>query len=65
MAEYSLTLLLFMKEGLRIGIERGVGPGTPVDLAFSAPIFLAYLLVAGLSLGLVASLAAVGRFLRL
>lgn len=60
----ALGLLVFLQEGLRIGIERGLGQGYPVELAFSPLRFLGYLLAAGLGLGLVASLGAVGRFIR-
>lgn len=60
----ALGLLVLLQEGLRIGIERGLGQGYPVELAFSPLRFLLYLLGAGLALGLVASLGAVGRFLR-
>lgn len=60
----ALGVLVFLQEGLRIGIERGLGQGYPVELAFSPIRFLLYLLAAGFGLGLVASLAAVSRFMR-
>lgn len=60
----SMGILMLLQGGLRVGIERGLGQGYPVELAFSQLHFLIYLLVAGLLLGLVASLAAVSRFLK-
>ena len=60
----ALGILVLLQEGLRIGIERGLGQGYPVELVFSPPEALAYLSAAGLTLGLVASLAAVGRFMK-
>ena len=60
----ALGILVVMQEGLRIAIERGLGQGYPVELAFSPLVFLGYLLTAGFGLGLIASLAAVGRFMR-
>ncbi|MCA9554562.1 MAG: permease-like cell division protein FtsX [Myxococcales bacterium] len=60
----ALGLLVLLQEGLRLGIERGLGQGYPVELAFSPARALVYLTGAGLALGLVSSLAAVGRFMR-
>lgn len=60
----SMGLLVTLQGGLRMGIERGLGQGYPVELAFPHLHFLAYLLVAGFLLGLLASLGAVSRFLK-
>lgn len=57
-------VLLSMQGGLRLVLERGLGVGMEVTLAWS-PIEYALALVAGgVGLGLIASLAAVGRFLK-
>ncbi len=60
----ALLVMISMQGLLLLGIERGVGAGYPVELAFSPLRFLGYLLCGGLLLGLAASLGAVGRFLK-
>jgi cell division transport system permease protein len=60
----ALGIVVLLQEGLRLGIERGLGQGFPVELVFSPQLGLVYLSAAGLALGLASSLAAVGRFMR-
>lgn len=61
----AVAALFALEEGLRVGLERGLSYAYgPVDLSFVPLHFLGYLLVAGVSLGVVGSVLAVGRFLR-
>lgn len=57
--------LIALEEGLRVGLERGLSYAYgPIELSFVPLEFLGYLLAAGVALGLIGSVLAVGRFLR-
>lgn len=59
------ALLFGMEEGLRVGLESGLSYAYgPITLSFVPLELVAYLLAAGLTLGVIGSLLAVGRFLR-
>ncbi len=58
-------VLIALEGGLRVGLERGLSYAYgPIDLSFVPVYFIGYLLLAGVTLGLVGSVLAVGRFLR-
>lgn len=58
-------VLVALEGGLRVGLERGLSYAYgPIDLSFVPLHFIGYLLIAGVTLGLVGSVLAVGRFLK-
>jgi cell division transport system permease protein len=62
---FAAIVLVVLEEGLRVGLERGLSYAYgPVDLSFVPLHFIGYLLIAGVTLGLVGSVLAVGRFLK-
>jgi cell division transport system permease protein len=61
----ALGALVTLEEGLEAGIQRGLTYAYgPIELDFVPSEFFAYLVAAGVALGLVGSLLAVGRFLK-
>ena len=62
---FAVLMLVVLEEGLSVGLERGLSYAYgPIDLSFVPIHFMGYLLVAGAALGLIGSVLAVGRFLR-
>jgi cell division transport system permease protein len=58
--------LIGLEEALRVGIERGLSYAYgPISLSFVPVEFLGYLVAAGFGLGLLGSVLAVGKFLKL
>jgi cell division transport system permease protein len=58
--------LIVLENALRVGIERGLSYAyAPISLSFVPVEFLGYLVAAGFALGLLGSLLAVGKFLKL
>lgn len=61
----AVAALFALEEGLRVGLERGLSYAYgQITLSFVPLEFIGYLIAAGIGLGLVGSVLAVGRFLR-
>lgn len=60
----AFCFVLALQEVLRLAIARGISTTVPLELVFHSAGYLVGLLVTGLSLGVMGSLLAVGRFLR-